>query len=72
MDIKTPFGDAVESTPVPHRGSGSGSYDTPCVPDTPSRDGGLVPELTYDTNFGAPSKSKGPITECPFTDAVGK
>lgn len=68
---KSPFSDAIQKDPIPSKGS-NGSYDTPCVPDTPARDGGLYPELTYDTNFGSPSKSSGPITDCPFNDAVGK
>jgi hypothetical protein len=66
---KTPFGDAVDSSPVPHKGSGSGSYDASSIPDTPNRDGGLIPELTFDTHWGEP-KNSGPVTKSPFKDAI--
>lgn len=65
--IKTPFGDALE-TVVPKKGS-SGAYDKTCVPDTPGRDGGMYPELTYDTRWPAPGTGKVP-TKTPFKDVV--
>lgn len=68
MDIKTPFTDAIEKSPVPTKGSGGGSYDSQEVPGSPGRDGGLIPELHRDTRFGSPSKS-GPV-KTPFKDAV--
>ncbi len=69
MEYQTPFKDTVGDNSVPVKGSGSGSYDTPCVPDTPHREGGMYPELTYDTHWGAP-KNSGPIKDSPFKDDV--
>ena len=66
--IKTPFSDRIGADSVPTRGSGAGSYDSQEVPGTPSRDGGLIPELHRDGHFGQPSHS-GPI-KSPFKDAV--
>ena len=67
--IKTPFSDAIEDSPVPHKGTASGDYDASVVPDTPHRSGGMFPELTFDTHFGKP-KTKGPNKKSPFKDAV--
>lgn len=67
----SPFKDAVGPDSVPAHGSKSGSYDSTEVPGTPTRDGGMYPELHRDTQFGTPGKS-GPYTRSPFTDSVGK
>ena len=71
MDIKTPFSDAIESSPVPTKGSGPGKYDAESVPNTPMREGGMYPELTFDTHWGGP-KNSGPVKDSPFKDQVGK
>lgn len=67
--IKTPMKDRVGLDSVPHRGTAGGSYDSQEVPNTPGRDGGLIPELHRDEHFGKPSHS-GPIKDSPFKDAV--
>lgn len=67
--IKSPFKDTVGVDSVPHRSTGSAAYGTQEVPNTPGRDGGLVPEVSRDTHFGKPSHS-GPIKDSPFKDAV--
>lgn len=70
MDIKTPFSDRIEQSPVPYRGTKGGQYDSQEAPNTPSRDGGLLPELHRDgTVTGSPSTS-GPY-KTPFKDRVG-
>jgi len=66
--IKTPFKDKIGVDSVPHRGTGPGTYDSSEVPNTPGRDGGLIPELHRDGHFSQPSHS-GPI-KSPFKDAV--
>ncbi len=66
--VKSPFSDAVGPDTVPHKGSSSGSYDSSEVPDTPSGDSHIVPELHRDTQFGSPSTS-GPYKTL-FKDAV--
>jgi len=67
---KSPFKDAIESNPIPTRGSKGGQYDSSEVPDTPGRSGGMYPELHRDTQFGNPSGS-GPYST-PYKDKVGK
>lgn len=64
---KTPFSDAVGVDSVPKKGNG-GQYDSAEVPDTPGRDGGLIPELHRDKFSKDPSTS-GPY-KTPFKDAV--
>lgn len=67
--FKTPFSDAIESSPVPTKGTGKGTYGSESGPGFPSRDGGLLPELNRDNVGGSPSHS-GPIQRSPFKDAV--
>lgn len=70
MDIKTPFSDAIEKSPVPTRGSHGGQYDSQEVPGTPGRDGGAYPELHRD---GAITGTPGGNTfKTPFKDAIEK
>tara|TARA_R110000868_G_scaffold255919_11_gene512602 strand:+ start:124 stop:348 length:225 start_codon:yes stop_codon:yes gene_type:complete len=68
----SPFKDAIQSEPVPAHGSNGGEYGKQEVPDTPSRDGGMYPELHRDTAV----TSSGPSTSGPystlFKDAVKK
>lgn len=68
-DIKTPFSDAIEKSPVPTKGSSSGTYGGSEVPGGPSRTGGAIPELHRDNIAGSPSTS-GPLNT-PFKDKVG-
>lgn len=67
---KTPFSDAIEKSPVPTKGSSGGQYDTQEVPDTPSRSGGVFPELHRD---GAITGTPGGNTfDTLYKDKVGK
>lgn len=68
MLIKTPFGDAIGDDSVPTKGSAKGEYDATTIPDVPGRDGGYLPELYFDKNFGDP-KLSGPI-KTPAKDAI--
>ena len=69
MKYDSPFKDTVGADSVPIKGSGSGEYDAATIPDTPHRDGGMYPELTFDTHWGGP-KDSGPVKDSPFKDAV--
>lgn len=73
MDIKTPFSDRVEQSPLGKKGSKGGDYDAVTVPDTPKRDTSPngVAELTFDTaaTSKAPSTSAMSI-KSPFKDTV--
>jgi hypothetical protein len=66
---KTPFSDAISPDAVPHKGTGPGEYDSTEVPNTPSRTGGMFPELHRDKHFSEP-KLSGPYSKSPFKDAV--
>jgi hypothetical protein len=67
---KSPFKDAVDSAPISGKSSGKVKYDfTDEVPNTPSRSGGLYPEVCRDTTFADP-KLSGPYVKSPFKDAV--
>lgn len=69
---KTPFSDAIEKSPVPKTGSGSGKvYEQAEIPGGPTRTGGDIKELYRDNppGSGAPSTS-GPL-KTPFKDSVG-
>lgn len=72
MDIKTPFSDRIEKSPVPTSGSGSGKiYEQGEFPGAPGRTGGDIKELYRDNppGSGAPGTS-GPY-KTPFKDSVG-
>jgi hypothetical protein len=69
MDYKTPFSDAIGDSTVPIKSSGSCEYDALTVPNTPKREGGMYPEVTFDTHWGGP-KMDGPVKDSPFKDAV--
>lgn len=67
--VKSPFSDAVGPDAVPHKGSGPGQYDSSEVPDTPSGDSHIVPELHRDTHWSDP-KLSGPYKDVGYKDAV--
>lgn len=69
--FRTPFKDAIEKSPVPTKGTGSGEYDKQEMPNTPSKSGNAFPALHRDTTFDGP-KGTGPITRSPFKDAIEK
>ena len=68
-EIKTPFTDRIEKSPVPNRGSHGGQYDSSEVPNTPGRTGGLYPELHRDGAITGTPKSDGPV-KSPYKDRV--
>lgn len=68
----SPFKDAIESNPVPTRGSKGGQYDSQEVPDTPSRSGGMYPELHRDTAVTSSGPSVSGPYDTLFKDAVKK
>lgn len=67
MEIKTPFSDAIEKSPVPTRGTTGGQYDSTEVPGGPGRTGGMLPELYRDHTSGTPG---GNAIKTPFKDSV--
>lgn len=68
VSIKTPFSDREGPDSVPTKAP-SAKYDAETVPNTPMRDGGLYPEVTFDTHWGDPHKGSPPNTKTPFSDA---
>lgn len=68
--FKTPFSDAIESSPVPKTGSGSKTYEQAESTGLPTRTGGELREVYRDNVAGSPSTS-GPY-KTPFKDSVGK
>jgi hypothetical protein len=72
MEYKTPFSDAIESSPVPDHGTKGGKYDAAVTVDVPGRDkspNGLD-ELTFDTAATSKSPSTTGIYDTLFKDAV--
>ena len=66
---KTPFSDAIESTPVPKTSTGKVGYEQVEGPGLPTRTGGDISEVYRDkTESGSPSTS-GPY-KTPYKDAV--
>ena len=72
VDIKTPFSDRIEKSPVPKHGNKGGMYDSSEAPDTPSRDTSPngFPELHRDTAVTGKSPSTSGPYKTPFKDAV--
>ncbi len=68
----SPFKDAIESNPVPTRGSKGGEYGKQEVPDTPGRDGGMYPELHRDTAVTSSGPSVSGPYDTLFKDSIGK
>lgn len=67
---KTPMKDQVGVDSVPTRGTKGGEYDSQEAPETPGRDGGLIPELHRDTAATSKSPSTTGIYGTLFKDAV--
>jgi hypothetical protein len=74
VDYKTPFSDAIESNPVPKRGSSGGKYDNSVAEtiDVPGRDVSPngVAELHRDTAVTTKSPSTSGPYKTLFKDAV--
>lgn len=71
--IKTPFSDAIESTPLPKRGTKGGKYDNNGdIPGVPGRDSSpdALPELYRDTAASSSSPSNNGTVKTPYTDEV--